>query len=148
MEWLAELFRNKIFLSVILASVIAQIIKYCIHRRQDHPQLKSFLFAAGGMPSSHSAGVVALATGVFLVEGISTLFVAAVVFALFVMIDASGVRYATGQNTIKINKLVTFLHHQFNLKLGHAKVLLGHTVSQVIVGAIVGWVVTMVVFSL
>ena len=147
MELLIELFKNKIFLSVLFTGVIAQLIKWMIHPR-DNRSLFSFLTASGGMPSAHAAAVSALVTAVYWTEGVSTLLVLAIVLAVIVIIDALGVRYATGENTMKINRLITILHQQFNVQLQHAKVLFGHTVSQVIVGILLGFFITLWVFSL
>lgn len=147
MELLIALFKNKIFLSVFLAGVIAQFLKFMIHPR-DSRSMFSFLFASGGMPSAHAAAVSALVTAIYWSEGVSTVFVLAMIFAVVVLIDALGVRYATGENTMKINRLITILHQQFKVRLQHAKVLFGHTVSQVVVGMLLGWLITLWVFSL
>jgi len=65
------------------------------------------MIRTGGMPSSHSAMVSSLATGIALVEGVnSAVFDLAIVFALIVMYDASGVRRSVGIQAGILNKMI------------------------------------------
>src|SRR5690606_17657035 len=58
----------------------------------------SMLFASGGMPSSHSSTVVAMATSVGLVSGFTSVsFAISVCVSIVVMYDAAGVRRAAGR---------------------------------------------------
>ena len=104
------------------------------------------ILGAGGMPSSHSATVMALCTACVIQEGVSSpLFAICFVLAVIVMIDASGVRYETGKQAKIINKITSELFSgkadEFNTGL---KELVGHTPFQVIVGAILGIVVAII----
>lgn len=69
-------------LSSLIAFALAQSIKFFASwYREKHWDLKQ-LVGSGGMPSSHSATVTALATAVGLLEGFGgSLFAAALVFA-------------------------------------------------------------------
>jgi uncharacterized protein len=59
------------------------------------------------MPSSHSAAVTALSTGVALETGMdSAVFAVSAVFAIITMFDASGVRRQAGEQAIVLNQLV------------------------------------------
>ena len=61
----------------------------------------------GGMPSSHSAGVISLSVSVGLVEGFSSVsFAIAMGFALIVLQDAAGLRRAAGKTAATLNRLV------------------------------------------
>ena len=97
------------------------------------------ILGAGGMPSSHSAVVTSLATMIGKSEGInSPIFGLAIIFAFVVMYDATGVRRAAGKQAKLLNKLIEtpgLSNIQVQEKLVE---VLGHTPTQVIVGAIVG----------
>lgn len=100
------------------------------------------LLGAGGMPSSHSAVVVSLATLIGKYEGIGTpLFALAFIVAFVVMYDACGVRRAAGKQAVLLNKLIEtpgLTGLQVSEKLVE---VLGHTPIQVLVGALIGFVV-------
>ncbi|MCD6321539.1 MAG: divergent PAP2 family protein [Clostridiales bacterium] len=96
------------------------------------------LVGSGGMPSSHSALVVSLATVVGASEGIeSATFGLAMAFALVVMYDAAGVRRATGKQAKVLNRM--FYHNKDDYHLDEElKELIGHTPVEVIAGALLG----------
>ena len=100
------------------------------------------ILGAGGMPSSHSAVVVALATMIGINYGVnSAIFGLSVIFACVVMYDAAGVRRAAGKQAKLLNKLVEtpgLTGVQVTEKLQE---VLGHTPGQVIVGAFIGLIV-------
>lgn len=97
------------------------------------------ILGAGGMPSSHSAVVTSLATLIGKNEGItSPIFAVAIIFACVVMYDAAGVRRAAGKQAKLLNKLVE-TPGLSGVQVGEKLVeVLGHTPTQVIVGAIIG----------
>ena len=103
------------------------------------------ILGAGGMPSSHSAVVTSLATMIGKTQGItSPIFALSVVFACIVMYDAAGVRRAAGKQAKLLNKLIEtpgLSNIQVQEKLVE---VLGHTPTQVIVGAIVGIIVGLI----
>ena len=100
------------------------------------------ILGAGGMPSSHSAVVVALATMIGKSQGItSPIFGLAVIFAFIVMYDAAGVRRAAGKQAQILNKIVQtpgLTGVEVTEKLQE---FLGHTPTQVFVGAFIGLIV-------
>ena len=97
-------------------------------------------FHTGGMPSSHSACMTALATSVGLIEGFnSTLFAVALGLAMIVMYDAAGVRRAAGQMAGVLNKMTEeFYQHNEDHLPERLRELLGHTPTEVLVGAFWG----------
>lgn len=111
--------------------------------------LKKFNFkrivGAGGMPSSHAATTVSLATMIGRSQGnTSPIFALALIFALVVMYDACGVRRETGKQAHILNEIVNtpgLTKVQVNEKLVE---LVGHTPIQVIVGAFIGFAVGMI----
>ena len=100
------------------------------------------ILGAGGMPSSHSAVVTALATMIGIEEGIdSPLFALAGVFAFVVMYDAAGVRRAAGKQAKILNKIVNTPGLSGVEVTEKLQEVLGHTPTQVFVGAIIGVIV-------
>lgn len=97
------------------------------------------ILGAGGMPSSHSAVVTSIATMIGKTQGInSPIFALSVIFAFVVMYDAAGVRRAAGKQAKLLNKLVE-TPGLSNIEVQEKLVeVLGHTPTQVIVGAIIG----------
>ena len=100
------------------------------------------ILGAGGMPSSHSAVVVALCTMIGKKFGVnSAIFALSIVFAFVVMYDAAGVRRAAGKQAKLLNKIVQtpgLSNVEVTEKLQE---VLGHTPTQVIVGALIGFIV-------
>ena len=138
---LAELASNRTVWVPVLIWFAVQLWKFLspliFHRKLD----LSLLWATGGMPSSHSALVVALAITVGIETGFdSPLFAVSAVLAMVVMYDAAGVRQAAGKQAQKINLIVEELLSGHPLNEEHLRELLGHTPLQVAVGAVVGFV--------
>ena len=126
-----------------IASVAKVIIILIREKRLDFRKL----YASGGMPSSHSATVSALAIAVAKTDGLkSTNFAIAFILAFIVMYDASGVRRAAGEQARILNQLVNNLseHKPVYLKK-NLKELIGHTPLEVIVGALLGILIALVV---
>ena len=103
------------------------------------------ILGAGGMPSSHSAVVVALCTMIGKNYGInSAIFGLAVVFAFVVMYDAAGVRRAAGKQAKLLNKIVQTPGLTGVEVTERLQEVLGHTPTQVFVGAFIGFIVGLV----
>ena len=142
MEVLREIGNNNVLWISILSWFIAQLLKLIITVLKYKKLDFSRLVGSGGMPSSHSSFVMALAVGIGKVSGFDTsLFAFAIVFAFVVMYDASGVRRAAGKQAEILNKIIEQMkHQQFNLD-GKLKELLGHTPIEVFAGAILGIII-------
>lgn len=127
-------------ISGILATIIAQIIKFFVFTIRTRKINFKILTTTGGMPSSHSAGVIAMSTTVGLIEGFdSIIFAVAIGFSLVVMYDATGIRRAAGKTAACLNKIMEdFYKHNIQTLGGKLKELLGHTPLEVIIGAIFG----------
>lgn len=124
----------------ILAALIAQILKFILHLICEKKVNFKIFTTTGGMPSSHSAGVVGIATSVGLITGFSSVsFAIAMGYALVVMYDAAGLRRAAGKMAVCLNKIMDdFYKHDVQSVHGKLKELLGHTPVEVIAGAILG----------
>lgn len=144
MNALQELFGNPWLWTAVLASTGAQVIKVLLILLLERRWRPGAFMETGGMPSSHSAMVTALATGVGLTQGFgSPLFAVSAVFALIVMYDATGVRHSSGQQARLLNELVGELRAV--VREGFAplplRVLMGHTYLEVLIGSLLGIVV-------
>lgn len=100
------------------------------------------IMGAGGMPSSHSAIVMAITVMVGRETGFDNWqFALALVFSCVVMYDAAGIRRAAGKQATLLNKIIEtpgLTGVQVQEKLVE---VLGHTPFQVFVGALIGIVV-------
>lgn len=119
---------------------LAQVIKFFLHllvkKRVDFKMFTT----TGGMPSSHSSGVVGIATTVGIIEGFSSvIFAVAMGYALVVMYDAAGLRRASGKMAACLNRMMDdFYKHDVQSVGGKLKELLGHTPIEVFAGAALG----------
>ena len=134
------IFQNKILGLSLASMLIAQILKvitnFITYKKFDITRFVE----TGGMPSSHSAGVMGIASSVGLVTGFDSVsFAIALGFALVTMYDAAGVRRAAGKTAACLNRMMEdFYKHDVQAIGGKLKELLGHTPLEVIVGAIYG----------
>jgi acid phosphatase family membrane protein YuiD len=134
----------------LAAGLFAQSIKFLIRSNGQKFQLKN-LTAYSGMPSGHSAIVVALATIIGLEEGFqSSMFALSVVFATVVIRDALGIRQYLGQHGQILNILVKDLQEDKMLDEAYPKLLekIGHTPAQVLAGSLLGFVISFVGYFL
>lgn len=102
-----------IWIGPLVAMVVAQVLKPLIIviqlRRFDWARMRE----SGGMPSSHTALVVALVTELWFREGGRNPILAIAIFiALIVMYDAAGVRWQTGRQAAVLNRLLHDLRGQ------------------------------------
>lgn len=131
---------NAIIDCALLAWFLAQLIKVILElvllRRFD---VKRFV-SSGGMPSSHSALVVAAATAIGRLYGFDgPAFALAAVLSAVVMYDACNVRRSAGDTARLVNQL---LEHVEKLTAedfaDDLKIIMGHTPFQVLMGALLG----------
>ena len=124
------------FAGILTAQFIKCVVFLIIKRKLD---VRLFT-TTGGMPSSHSAGVMGLSTAVGLIKGFSSIeFAIAIGYACIVMYDAAGVRRAAGKQAACLNRIIMDVYKQDLVEAGgKLKELLGHTPMQVLVGAAYG----------
>ena len=100
------------------------------------------IMGAGGMPSSHSAIVMAITVMIGKEVGFDGWqFAVSLVFSCVVMYDAAGVRRAAGKQATLLNKIIEtpgLTGMQVQEKLVE---VLGHTPLQVFVGGLIGIIV-------
>ena len=146
MYTLKALFTNYCLMSAVAGWFIAQILKVFtgIFRLRDF-SVRAMMFGTGGMPSSHSASVVGLATSVAVKHGFeSPLFAIAALLCIIVMNDAVGVRRETGKQSKALNLILKDLFSDSHeVADENFRELIGHTPLQVVCGALTGFVVAM-----
>lgn len=142
------LWLNKILFAPLSAFFMAQVAKGVLASLKSKKWDLVRFVEAGGMPSSHSAMVTALATAAGLRYGwSSSLFTITAIFAVIVMYDAMGVRRAAGTHAKILNQMLEEMGRQEGQQNVKAlKELIGHTPAEVAVGAILGVVMASVVF--
>lgn len=140
---------HKILFITLVVWAIAQTIKVILGVIVERRFNFRWFIGTGGMPSSHAAGVTALATLCGLCVGFESIaFALATVFALITMFDAQGVRRATGQQAEVLNKIVDDLYRHGNIEVDRLKELIGHTPIQVFVGALIGFFLAVFFYTL
>lgn len=141
MNFLYELVHNMIFMSAVLGWFIAQVLKTIIYMFINKKFVAERMVGSGGMPSSHSATVCALATATGMTYGGSSFeFAISVILAIIVMHDAMGVRRETGIQARVINEMLEAFTNMGKEMSPEEKLkeFVGHTPLQVLAGAILG----------
>ena len=124
----------------VASAFFAQVIKFILFTIKTRRVNFKIFSTTGGMPSSHSAGVMGLSTIVGIIQGFaSALYAVSLGFSLIIMYDAAGLRRAAGKTAACLNKMMDdFYHHDMQAAGGKLKELLGHTPLEVFVGAVFG----------
>ncbi|MGD1822439.1 MAG: divergent PAP2 family protein [Pleomorphochaeta sp.] len=141
-----NLFMNAPFLSSFFACIIAQFVKPIISVIVGDKFDYKMAFSTGGMPSSHTASVVAITTTVGIQYGIgSPLFAICAVFGLIVIHDAMGIRNQAGKQAELLNQWSEIFSEDGRFTQANLKTMLGHTFSQVFFGFVLGLIVGIIV---
>ena len=134
-----DLFTCKWFVCSCGGWVVASLVKMAIAARKTHGVDFVYLVSTGGMPSSHSACVSALAFSIGYTEGFGTpLATLACAFAVITMLDAATVRHAAGEHAKVLNAIVRDLKDLKFRPAERFKELLGHTRKEVLCGMLTG----------
>lgn len=149
MKVINDILNNLPLVAAFVAWLIAQIIKLFIDMLQNKKFNFSLLVSSGGMPSSHTSSVCALTTAIGIQNGISSQFFAiAFVFSVVVMYDAMGVRRETGKHSEILNNLINdILDYKPEYFQKNLKELVGHTPFQVLCGAILGVITSVIMVN-
>lgn len=142
-------FTNPVGISTMLSWILAQLIKvpveYLLYKRWDW----ALLLNAGGMPSSHSALMTAVATSIGLNVGWdSPMFALALAIAGIVVYDATGVRRQAGLHAERINQIVRELLHLKKLEedqVSYLREIIGHTPGEAVAGVFFGTLIALMV---
>ena len=144
---ISDLWHNQILLISLCSWAIAQIIKVIMVLVQKKRLAWGFFVSSGGMPSSHTSTVAALATSVALTAGVGSIYFSiAAVLAVIVMYDAAGVRQSVGQHSVVLNRIIKELSFKAPSPEREKafREFIGHTPLQVIMGALLGVAVALI----
>ena len=133
------LFSNRMVWAALAGTISAQLLKVFFVWLSDRVLDWSLLFVSGGMPSSHTAAVVALTISIGRIHAWdSAVFAIALVNAVIVMYDAAGVRRSAGDQARILNILITQFPDLQELQREQLREILGHTPFEVLAGAALG----------
>lgn len=145
---------NQILISAFISWFFAQFLKIIIEllKRKKY-KTKDFilraLFGTGGMPSSHSASVTAIAVSTGVKTGFdSPLFALAFIFVFIVIRDATGVRLSSGRQAEALNRVIDVVSKSEATELTKIKEVKGHTPLECFVGVLIGLLVSLGFFLL
>ena len=131
-----------IVLAIVSAWLFAQLVKVVVSSIRAGQFEWEVVFFAGGFPSVHSTLVSALAASVWFEQGLSVLFVATVVFGAIVAYDAMTLRRSVKEHASLLRRLFKERDEKVLTKSGG----IGHNVSEVVAGIVIGVVVPAVVY--
>ena len=134
-------------IAAIISGVLAQLAKvFVVLIRTRQLNMLKF-FDNGGMPSSHTSLVTTLTTGIGHYAGYdSTIFSVTLMFSMYFVFEAAGLRQEVGKQARVLNDLVDELRATHHLDLSRLKELVGHTWGEVFGGFLFGLAVAWVFF--
>lgn len=136
-----------VFLIPIAVSIIIQTVKFILYSLKHGWDIR-YAFTHGHMPSAHTALAISLVTSVGYYEGLGDAsFAIAIVLAFIIIDDATRLRMHLGDQGRYLNMLI----EQLNIseeQYPRLKERMGHRVSEVIVGGIAGFALTILFINL
>ncbi len=134
---------HRVAVAALLAGLSAQALKVVIELARTRRLNLLRFFDNGGMPSSHTALVTTLTIGVARYSGVSSsLFAVTLLFSLYFMFEAAGLRQEVGNQARVVNDLVEELRHTHHVDPRRLKELVGHTWGEVGGGFLFGLMVS------
>lgn len=141
---------NYVIVSGFLGWLAAQILKTLFHALKSNKFVPERMVGAGGMPSSHTAMVLSALITTGRTEGIdSAVFGVAAVFSAIVIYDAMNVRHAAGLHAKELNTINRLFNFRIKedtsqkVRIKDLNEFLGHTPLEVLGGAVVGIIVSL-----
>ena len=130
-----------VFFIPIVVGVIVQTIKFVLYSLKHGWDIR-YAFTHGHMPSAHTALAISLVTSVGYYEGVGDAsFAIAIVLAFIIVDDAARLRMHLGDQGRYLNMLIGQLDID-EKKFPRLKERTGHRISEIIVGAVLGLVLT------
>lgn len=140
---------SKTFILLIIplaVALIIQVIKIIIEIIKGTFSWKRII-GYGGMPSDHTGLIVSLTTLIALNYGLGSVYFAlSFMLTVFIIRDAIGLRRHLADHSKAINKLINDLPDQLEFKYAVLEEKIGHTVSEVTVGAILSIIITYIFY--
>jgi len=136
-----------IFLIPMFVGGVVQIIKFIVYSMK-HGWNIQYAMTHGHMPSAHTGFITSLVTSIGYYEGIdSGAFAVAVALAIIVIDDAARLRMYMGDQGRYLNMLIRQLNiNEDQFPRLHER--MGHRISEVIVGGILGVIFTLILARL
>ncbi len=132
-----------IFLIPILVGFITQLTKFIVYSLK-HGYNWRYAMTHGHMPSAHTGFIISLVTSVGYYDGLTSgAFTVAVALAIIVVDDAVRLRAYMGDQGRYLNMLIRQLNINED-QFPRLKERMGHRLSEVVVGGIYGFILTMV----
>lgn len=131
----------------LLSMAVAQLLKPGLDVVFRRPFRWQRAFHTGGMPSSHTSLVTTLTLGVAALDGTSsTVFAVTLIFSMYFVFEATGLRQEVGEQARILNEMIDELlsHHTVRPDGARLRELVGHTWAEVLGGGVVGVVVFLV----
>jgi len=136
-----------VFIIPVLVAVIVQAIKFVLYSLKHGWDIR-YAFTHGHMPSAHTAFAVSLVTSIGVYEGVHNgTFAVAFALAFLIIDDAARLRMYLGDQGRYLNMLIEQLDVD-DKKFPRLKERTGHRVNEIIVGAILGIVLTVLLIKL
>ena len=134
-------------IAALVSGGIAQSLKVVFDLARTRRFNPLRFFDNGGMPSSHTALVTTLTVGVWRYAGVdSSLFSVTLIFSMYFVFEAAGLRQEVGNQARVLNELVDGLRQTHHVDRARLKELVGHTWGEVFGGFLVGLVVAWIAF--
>lgn len=147
MNFILDFISNYALQCAFIAWFAAQFLKILLNLFTNKKLDMSLLYSSGGMPSSHSSSVCAMTTAIALDVGVdSSVFAIAFVISIIVMYDAAGVRRASGEHAKLLNIIVKDIFEGKPIPSKEFNELIGHTPLQVLCGAVLGVLVSLLIY--
>ncbi len=136
-----------IFLIPMFVGGVVQIIKFIVYSMK-HGWNIQYAMTHGHMPSAHTGFIMSLVTSVGYYDGINSgAFTVAVALAIIVIDDAARLRMYMGDQGRYLNMLIRQLNiNEDQFPRLHER--MGHRISEVIVGGILGVIFTLILVRL
>jgi hypothetical protein len=142
-----EVAQNKALWSVVISALTGQGLKIILGMVKRRKFDFYWLLGTGGMPSAHSAAVMALTICIGRELGVnSPIFALSVLFALITMFDAQTWRRSIGFQAKVLNSMMEDIQEGKKIEDDRLRELVGHTPIEVFVGALIGVLITIIVY--
>jgi acid phosphatase family membrane protein YuiD len=144
---LMEILRNKVVIAALAGWLIGQTLKFPLEYLLNNRWDWGIIFSAGGLPSSHSSTVTAVALSIGFQEGFDTaIFALAAAVGMIVIYDATGVRRQAGIHAQRINEIMRDFIESRQFPDKDLKEMLGHTPIEVIAGVLLGVLISLTIY--
>jgi uncharacterized protein len=148
---LKSLYPYGVFIIPIVVGILVQAIKFILYSIKHGWDIR-YAFTHGHMPSAHTALAISLVTAVGYYEGITDAsFSIAVVLAFIIIDDAARLRMHLGDQGRYLNMLTEQLVQQVDIdkkKFPRLKERTGHRISEIVVGGVLGFLLTLMFVKL